>query len=156
MGDLVASKYQLADGVSQYNEWMENASQMILYTQLVHLNLRWLIQVPRLHQLYRASNEIATFAEMHDHIFLQFSKHLLVPRHIQKFIIFSNLSWGLIRSMMNLALARVFTRTFWRQTIKSWPEQWTTSENPPHGYWMVFLKLKFCQSIWLINSFFWL
>lgn len=37
--------------------------------RLVHENVRWLIQVPRLYSLYRKGNEVASFAAMLDNIF---------------------------------------------------------------------------------------
>jgi AMP deaminase len=59
MGDLDASKYQLAEWrVSIYgrkmNEW-EKLATWFYENKLAHSNVRWLIQVPRLYHIYKES-----------------------------------------------------------------------------------------------------
>jgi AMP deaminase len=61
MGDLEASKYQLAEWrVSIYgrkaNEW-EKLANWFFDNKLAHDNVRWLIQVPRLYHIYREGKE---------------------------------------------------------------------------------------------------
>ena len=73
MGDLEASKYQLVEWrVSIYgrkaDEWGRLATWFYDH-RLAHENVRWLIQIPRLYHIYRASGDIQNFGEMLDNIF---------------------------------------------------------------------------------------
>lgn len=140
MGDLEASKYQLAEWrISIYgrkmNEW-KNLAKWFYTNKLVHSNVRWLIQVPRLFQLYRASNEIANFAEMLNNIFLPLFEasinpdaHPEIHYFLEAIVGFDSVDdesrpeHGFLSGHSGVSLPK--------------PEQWTTSENPPYGYWMV-------------------
>lgn len=66
--DLESNKYQFAEyRLSIYgakrDEW--NAlSEWVVDHKLFSSNVRWMIQVPRLYSIYKASGQIKNFAEM--------------------------------------------------------------------------------------------
>lgn len=66
--DLESNKYQFAEyRLSIYgakrDEW--NAlSEWVVDNKLFSSNVRWMIQVPRLYSIYKASGQIKNFAEM--------------------------------------------------------------------------------------------
>jgi AMP deaminase len=74
MGDLTSSKYQLAEWrVSIYgrapDEW-EKLSRWFYNNRLAHPNVRWMIQVPRLYSIYKKNNQVQSFQELLENIFL--------------------------------------------------------------------------------------
>ena len=77
-----ASKYQLVEWrVSIYGKSMDEWSKLAkwFYTnRLAHSNVRWLIQVPRLYQIYRSANEVKNFAEMMNNVFYPLFQATLV------------------------------------------------------------------------------
>ena len=144
MGDLEASKYQLAEWrVSIYgrnlNEW-ERLAKWFYTNRLTHFNVRWLIQVPRLYQLYRSSNELKSFAEMLHNIFyplfqatLNPSEHVEIHYFLESIVGFDSVDdesrpeYGSLGSL-GASLSSL-----------PYPEDWTVCENPPYGYWMVMI-----------------
>ena len=72
--DLESSKYQLAEyRLSIYgrrpNEWGKLARWVVRH-RLVSRNIRWMIQIPRLYELYKQQGLITTFQDMLDNIFM--------------------------------------------------------------------------------------
>jgi adenosine deaminase len=66
--DLESNKYQLSEyRLSIYgakpNEWDALAAWVVDH-KLFSANVRWMIQVPRLYSIYKASGQIKNFAEM--------------------------------------------------------------------------------------------
>ncbi len=73
MGDLEASKYQLVEWrVSIYGrkhaEW-DLLSRWFYVNKLCHPNVRWMIQIPRLYNVYKRAGEVQNFGEMLQNIF---------------------------------------------------------------------------------------
>ncbi|PVU84539.1 hypothetical protein BB559_005411 [Furculomyces boomerangus] len=71
--DLEASKYQMAEyRVSIYghsiDEW-EKLADWVIGHKVISDNVRWLIQVPRLYHIYKASEKVSNFEEIIRNIF---------------------------------------------------------------------------------------
>jgi AMP deaminase len=84
MSDLEASKYQLVEWrVSIYgrkaSEW-ESLARWFFVNKLAHKNVRWLIQIPRLFQIYRQNNDVQSFAEFLNNIFAPLFEVTLDPQ----------------------------------------------------------------------------
>ncbi len=142
MGDLEASKYQLAEWrVSIYgrnmNEWSK-LSKWFYNNNLTHSNVRWLIQVPRLYQLYRSSNEISSFGEMLNNIFLPLFETTLNPHKYPEIHYFLEAIVG-FDSVDDESRPEFGFLAAGPASLPK-PDDWTISENPPYGYWMVLCK----------------
>ena len=66
--DLESNKYQFAEyRLSIYgaknNEW-DALSDWVVDHKLFSANVRWMIQIPRLYSIYKASGQVKNFAEM--------------------------------------------------------------------------------------------
>lgn len=66
--DLESNKYQFAEyRLSIYgakdNEW-DALSEWVVDHTLFSANVRWMIQIPRLYSIYKASGQVKNFAEM--------------------------------------------------------------------------------------------
>jgi len=144
-GDLEAGKYQLVEWrVSIYgrnpDEWSKLA-RWFYNNQLYHKNVRWLIQVPRLFQIYRSSGSLASFEEMLDNIFkplfaVSVDPSIDPPLHyfLNTIVGFDSVDdesrpeTGIISPHMKLPI----------------PSEWTNAHNPPYGYWMYYMYANIC------------
>jgi AMP deaminase len=73
MNDVEESKYQnLEPRLSIYgrsaNEW-DKLAEWAVNNNVYSDNIRWLIQVPRLFDIYKCNNLVANFAEIIDNLF---------------------------------------------------------------------------------------
>lgn len=148
MKDLEASKYQLAEWrVSIYgrniNEWQKLAKWFYV-NRLAHANVRWLIQVPRLYQNYRASNEISSFAEMLHNIFYPLFEATLNPQdHVEiSYFLQTIVGFDSVDDESRPEFGQLGQGSHSR--VLSRPEEWTFCENPPYGYWMYYMYANIC------------
>lgn len=148
MKDLEASKYQLAEWrVSIYgrniNEWTKLAKWFYV-NKLAHPNIRWLIQVPRLYQLYRASNEISSFAEMLHNIFHPLFEATLNPQdHVEiTYFLQTIVGFDSVDDESRPEFGQLSQGSHSRGL--STPEEWKFCENPPYGYWMYYMYANIC------------
>lgn len=157
--DLEASKYQLVEWrVSIYgrnrNEW--NALANWFYNnRLAHANVRWLIQIPRLYNIYRSSNEIANFHEMLSNIFIPLVEVTLNPSSNIALYTFLQTVVGIDSvddesrpettqlSFRNTSSSSTSSSSSSRTNIPP-PEEWDVIDNPPYGYWMYYLYANLC------------
>lgn len=73
ISDLEASKYQMVEWrISIYgrspDEW-DKLAKWVIENKIVSHNVRWLIQVPRLYNIYKKSGQVNNFGDMIDNIF---------------------------------------------------------------------------------------
>lgn len=84
MADLEASKYQLVEWrLSIYgrkaSEW-DQLARWFYDNKLAHKNVRWLIQIPRLYNVYKKNGEVQSFGELLENIFLPLFQVTLDPQ----------------------------------------------------------------------------
>ena len=150
MGDLESSKYQLTEWRisiygKRYNEWYKLA-KWFYDNRLAHSNVRWLIQVPRLFQIYRNNKELNSFSEMLVNIFGPLFEASANPEanpeihyFLETVVAFDSVDDESRPEHGRLASGAPIGP----------PEQWTMNENPPYGYWMYYMY----ANIQALNSF---
>ena len=139
INDLEASKYQLAEWrVSVYgrkrSEWAKLAD-WFYDNRLSSPNVRWMIQVPRLYAVYRASGLVETFDEVLANIFAPLFENTLDPSSNPKLHAFLEAIVGFDSvddeskpDGMPLDPNRLVS-----------PGDWNSTDEPAYGYWMYHL-----------------
>lgn len=145
MKDLDAAKYQMVEWrISIYgrklSEWA-NLGQWFYVNRLAHPNVRWLIQIPRLYELYRKAGEVTSFAEMLTNIFAPLFEVSVNPTsNVPLFCLLENVvgfdSVDDESRPENNHLSN-------NENLPS-PEEWNTPRNPPYGYWIYYMYANIC------------
>jgi AMP deaminase len=143
MKDLSASKYQLVEWrISIYgrkaSEWSSLARWFYVH-RLAHPNVRWLIQIPRLYDVYRKSGEIQNFGQMLANIFLPLFAVSIDPE--------SNPPLHyLLQTVVGIDSVDDESRAEYDQLSSNnpAPEFWNMPNSPPYGYWMYYMYSNIC------------
>jgi AMP deaminase len=96
--------------------------------------MRWLIQIPRLHTVYRKSGDIANFKELLDNIFVPLFEVTVDPSVNPSLHLFLKQIVG-FDCVDDESKNEVMRFTHTPQT----PEEWTSVENPPYSYWLYYI-----------------
>lgn len=135
--DLESSKYQMVEWrISIYgrslDEW-DKLSAWIVDNKLFSHNVRWLIQVPRLYDVYKSSGLMDSFEQVITNIFQPLfevtkdpSSHPKLHIMLQRVIGFDSVD---DESKAERRLYRKFPL----------PKDWNTKQNPPYSYWIYYL-----------------
>ncbi|CAL8357071.1 unnamed protein product [Lota lota] len=132
---LEESKYQHAEPrLSIYgrspDEWLTLASWFTQH-QLHSPNLRWMIQVPRIYDIFRSKKIIPNFAKMLENIFLPLFEATVSPQKNKEVHVFLKYLTG-FDSVDDESKHSDHMFSF--NSPK--PESWTTDENPPYSYYL--------------------
>ncbi|PWN45503.1 AMP deaminase [Ceraceosorus guamensis] len=137
MQDLEQSKYQMAEyRLSIYgrsvSEW-DKLATWIVENKLFSPNVRWLIQVPRLYEVYRGQGTIQNFEQLLDNIFRPLfevtqnpSSHLALHIFLQRVVGFDVVD---DESKPERRVHRKFPV----------PKLWDYRESPPYNYWLYYM-----------------
>ncbi|WOL01904.1 putative AMP deaminase isoform X1 [Canna indica] len=131
--DLSASKYQMAEyRLSIYgrkqSEWDQLAS-WIVNNELHSENVVWLIQIPRLYNVYKEMGIVTSFQNMLDNIFLPLFEVTVDPDSHPQLHVFLN-------QVVGLDLVDDESKPERRPTKHMpTPEQWTNVFNPAFSYY---------------------
>jgi AMP deaminase len=135
--DLEASKYQMAEyRISIYGKTMDEWDKLaswIVDNKLFSHNVRWLIQVPRLYNLYKLNNSMNTFEELLKNIFQPLFEVTQNPQSHPKLHIFLQRVIGFDSVDDESKAERRLYRKF------PAPDQWDTEQNPPYSYYIYYL-----------------
>jgi len=136
--DLEASKYQFAEyRISIYGrkatEWGTLAA-WVVDNNLVSPNVRWLIQVPRLFQLYRSSGMLGSFQEMLEYLFEPLFRVTLDPASDPKLHAFlaTVVGFDCVDDESKQEGAR--------DAELPHPSEWDMPFSPPFFYWTYYLS----------------
>ena len=143
--DLDASKYQLVEWrISIYGRDPGEFSKLakwFYHNRVIHKNVRWLIQVPRLFQIYRSQGKVESFAEMMENIFkplfdVSIDPQSDLPLHyfLQTMVGFDSVDDE----------SRPESGMISQESRLPSPKDWTKAENPPYGYWMYYMYANIC------------
>ncbi|XP_047093993.1 probable AMP deaminase isoform X1 [Lolium rigidum] len=131
--DLNASKYQMAEyRISIYgrkqSEWDQLAS-WIVNNELYSENVVWLVQIPRLYNVYKQMGIVTSFQNLLDNIFLPLFEVTIDPSsHPQLHV--------LLKQVVGLDLVDDESKPERRPTKHMpTPEQWTNVFNPAFSYY---------------------
>jgi AMP deaminase len=137
IADLEASKYQLAEWrVSVYGKAMEEWDKLaawVLDNNLISSNIRWLIQIPRLYNAYKANGLVQNFGEIIANIFQPLFEVTRDPLSHPKLHIFLQRVVG-IDSVDDESKPEIPL-----PTAVPFPQDWTMTQNPPYSYWLYHL-----------------
>ncbi|KAK7339907.1 hypothetical protein VNO77_20593 [Canavalia gladiata] len=134
--DLVASKYQMAEyRISIYgrkqSEWDQLAS-WIVNNELYSENVVWLIQIPRLYNVYKEMGTVTSFQNILDNIFIPLFEVTVDPDshpHLHMFL----------KQVVGLDLVDDESKPERRPTKHMpTPAQWTNVFNPAYSYYVYY------------------
>ncbi|GMM52043.1 AMP deaminase [Starmerella bacillaris] len=135
--DLEQSKYQMAEyRISIYgrhkSEWSKLAA-WVVDNKLVSDNVRWLIQVPRLYDIYKKTGIIKTFSEIVDNIFQPLFEVTKNPRSDPKLHVF-------LQRVVGFDSVDDESKPDRRRVAKyPVPAEWDANLSPPYSYYLYYL-----------------
>ncbi|KAJ3246799.1 AMP deaminase [Chytriomyces hyalinus] len=141
--DLEASKYQMAEyRVSIYgrskDEWDKLAS-WIVDNKLVSENVRWLVQIPRLYNVYKSQNLLKNFQQLLENIYEPLFEVTKDPTSHPKLHVFLQRVIG-FDSVDDESKPE-------RRTYKKYPtpQNWDIALNPPYSYYLYYMYSNLCS-----------
>lgn len=146
MNDLQSSKYTLVEWrVSIYgrasDEWSKLAKWFYRH-RMAHEKVRWLIQVPRLFDSYCKSETISNFEELLANLFLPLFEATLHPGDNPELDLFLDTIVGF--DSVDDESRPEFGHLSSGHGALPPPQQWTTANNPPYGYWLYYMYSNIC------------
>lgn len=137
ISDLESSKYQMVEWrISIYgrtlDEWDKLATWVIDH-KLFSPNVRWLIQVPRLYDVYKSTGLMDNFEQVIINVFQPLFEVTKDPSSHPKLHIFLQRVIGFDSVDDESKTERRIYRKF------PLPKAWNTLQNPPYSYWIYYL-----------------
>ena len=137
ISDLESSKYQMVEWrISIYgrslDEWDKLAAWVIDHKLFSH-NVRWLVQIPRLFDVYMATNLVQNFEQIVANVFRPLFEVTQNPQSHAKLHVFLQRVVGFDSVDDESKIERRLYRKF------PLPRDWTTKQNPPYSYWIYYL-----------------
>ncbi|KAJ1860644.1 AMP deaminase [Coemansia sp. RSA 2703] len=141
--DLEQSKYQMAEyRISIYgrsvDEWDKLAAWVIDH-KIFSSNVRWLIQIPRLYNVYKAGGQVYNFEQVIENIFRPLFEVTRDPSSHPKLHIFLQRVVGFDSVDDESKPERRMHKKY------PLPRVWTSSENPPYTYYCYFTMANMCS-----------
>jgi AMP deaminase len=148
ISDLEASKYQFVEWrVSIYgrkaSEWASLA-RWFYVNRLAHMNVRWLIQVPRLYDIYKRGGEVESFGQLLQNIFGPLVAVSLDPKSNPPLHYFLSTIVG-FDSVDDESKPDRDNLSNHPSNPSPAPDQWTSPHSPPFGYWMYYMYANICS-----------
>ncbi|KAK1725822.1 AMP deaminase [Colletotrichum acutatum] len=137
IADLESSKYQMVEWrISIYgkslDEW-DKLAAWVVDNKLFSHNVRWLIQIPRLYDVYKASGLMDTFEQVVKNVFEPLFEVSRDPSSHPKLHIFLQRVIGFDSVDDESKIER---RLFKKFPV---PKVWDSKQNPPYSYWLYYL-----------------
>ena len=137
ISDLESSKYQMVEWrISIYgksiDEW-DKLAAWVVDNKLFSHNVRWLVQIPRLYDVYKASGLMNSFEQVVKNIFQPLFEVTKDPSSHPKLHIFLQRVIGLD----SVDDESKVERRLWKKFPV--PKLWDTKQNPPYSYWIYHL-----------------
>ncbi|TIA86855.1 AMP deaminase [Aureobasidium pullulans] len=137
IADLEASKYQMVEWrISIYGRDLEEWDKLaawVVDNKLYSPNVRWLIQIPRLYDVYKNSNLMENFEQVIQNVFQPLFEVTQDPTSHPKLHIFLQRVIGFDSVDDESKTERRIYRKF------PLPNEWSTAQNPPYSYWIYYL-----------------
>ncbi|KAH8732896.1 hypothetical protein GQ44DRAFT_9342 [Phaeosphaeriaceae sp. PMI808] len=137
ISDLESSKYQFVEWrISIYgrdiDEW-DKLAAWVIDNKLFSPNVRWLIQVPRLFDVYKATGLMDNFQQVIVNVFQPLFEVTMNPASHPKLHMFLQRVIGFDSVDDESKIERRVYKKF------PFPKEWSTKQNPPYSYWMYYL-----------------
>ncbi|CAM6102988.1 unnamed protein product [Calypogeia fissa] len=135
--DLQASKYQMAEyRISIYgrkqSEWDQLAS-WIVNNELYSENVMWLIQLPRLYNVYKEMGIVTSFQAILDNVFIPLFEVTVDPSSHPQLHVF-------LKQVVGFDMVDDESKPERRPTKHmQTPEQWNNPFNPAYSYWAYYV-----------------
>ncbi|KAH9419109.1 AMP deaminase 3 [Dermatophagoides pteronyssinus] len=138
MADLEESKYQQAElRLSIYgrkpNEW-DDLAKWALTNNVYSDTVRWIIQIPRLYDVYRANKILGNFEQMLENIFMPLFEVTNNPNSHPELHVFLNYVTG----FDSVDDESKHENPMFDKEI-TLPNKWTDEENPPYNYYLYYM-----------------
>ncbi|KAH3675055.1 hypothetical protein WICMUC_002887 [Wickerhamomyces mucosus] len=135
--DLENSKYQMCEyRISIYgrsiDEW-EKLAAWVIDNKLLSHNVRWLIQVPRLYDIYKKSKQVDNFQDILKNLFQPLFEASANPRKYPKLHVFLQRVIGFDSVDDESKIDRRFHKKY------PVPSLWDSSQNPPYTYYLYYI-----------------
>lgn len=134
----VYSEFRLSIYGRRRDEW-RNLAVWWSSHGMSHRTNRWIVQVPRIYDIYKKEGSIASFAELLENIFAPLWEVTLRPASDSILAAFLQQVSG-FDSVDNESGNEADPTQ-----IRVLPEQWTSAENPPFSYWMYHMWANICS-----------
>ncbi|KAK7048714.1 A-deaminase domain-containing protein [Favolaschia claudopus] len=137
MTDLEQSKYQNCEWrISIYGrskeEW-DKLAKWVVNNKVYSHNVRWLIQIPRLYDIYKASGSVNTFQDIITNVFVPLFEVTKDPRTHPELHVF-------LQRVIGFDTVDDESKTERRIYKKyPYPRVWDTKESPPYSYWIYYM-----------------
>ncbi|KAI5306001.1 hypothetical protein KEM56_002574 [Ascosphaera pollenicola] len=147
ISDLESSKYQMVEWrISIYgrslDEW-DKLAAWVVDNKLYSPNVRWLIQVPRLYDVYKSSGMMENFEQVIRNVFQPLFDVTKDPSSHPKLHIFLQRVVGFDSVDDESKPERRLYRKF------PVPRDWTTKQNPPYSYWIYYMFVNMASlNVW--------
>ncbi|KAL8370985.1 hypothetical protein RB595_001032 [Gaeumannomyces hyphopodioides] len=137
IADLESSKYQMVEWrISVYcrslDEW-DKLAAWVVDNKLFSHNVRWLIQIPRLYDVYKASGMMDNMEQVIQNLFQPLFEVSRDPQSHPKLHVFLQRVIGLDSVDDE---SKVERRLFKKFPV---PRVWDSKQNPPYSYWIYYL-----------------
>jgi AMP deaminase len=137
ISDLESSKYQMVEWrISIYgrslDEW-DKLAAWVVDNKLFSPNVRWLVQVPRLYDVYKGTNLMDNFEQIIVNVFQPLFEVTKDPASHPKLHVFLQRVIGFDSVDDESKVERRLYKKF------PVPRIWTSGQNPPYSYWMYYL-----------------
>ena len=137
ISDLESSKYQMVEWrISVYGRDLEEWDKLaawVIDNKLYSPNVRWLIQIPRLYDVYKASHLMENYEQTIINIWRPLFEVTQDPTTHPKLHIFLQRVIGFDSVDDESKTERRVYRKF------PLPKDWDTQQNPPYTYWIYYL-----------------
>ncbi|KAI8143151.1 hypothetical protein BJV82DRAFT_611555 [Fennellomyces sp. T-0311] len=137
ISDLESSKYQMCEyRVSIYgrslSEW-DKLAKWVVHNKLFSPNVRWLVQIPRLYNIYKASNSIQNFSSIVRNIFEPLFEVTKDPSSHPELHVFLERVVGFDSVDDESKPERRIFRKY------PTPSEWDGKHNPPYSYYLYYM-----------------
>ncbi|KAI1104140.1 AMP deaminase [Jackrogersella minutella] len=137
ISDLESSKYQMVEWrISIYgrslDEW-DNLAAWVVDNKLFSHNVRWLIQIPRLYDVFKATGLMESFEQVVKNVFQPLFEVTKDPESHPKLHIFLQRVIGFDSVDDESKVERRLYKKF------PVPKEWSSKQNPPYSYWIYYL-----------------
>lgn len=135
--DLEQSKYQMAEyRISIYgrseSEW-DKLAAWVVDNKLLSNNVRWLIQVPRLYDVYKQGGNVESFDQVVRNVFKPLFEVSIDPQSHPKLHVFLQRVVGFDSVDDESKVGKRIHRKF------PVPKLWNFTQNPPYSYYLYYL-----------------
>ncbi|GLB38642.1 putative metallo-dependent hydrolases superfamily, adenosine and AMP deaminases family protein [Lyophyllum shimeji] len=136
MTDLEQSKYQNCEWrISIYGrnikEW-DKLAKWVINNKLFSHNVRWLVQIPRLYEVYKASKQVSTFEDIVVNVFQPLFEVTRDPTTHPELHVFLQRVVGFDTVDDESKVERRIYKKF------PYPRLWNTEQSPPYSYWIYY------------------